>query len=102
MSTLTLIAFLPLVGAAIVTALPKERIKAIRWIVTGVAIVVFILTLIFNGSNQVGRYSAVFSTRSYFLILDTTTGEWKEYSFVPEETKVLKDGVFTRDSLKAK
>ncbi len=45
MGPLTIITFLPLVGAAVIALLPKESIKAVRWTALGTTAIVLLITL---------------------------------------------------------
>lgn len=64
---LTLILFTPTVGAAILLAIPRERVRAIRWFSLAVSLIPFLLSLLLWFSYQPGQsgYQFVVQTLWY-------------------------------------
>jgi NADH-quinone oxidoreductase subunit M len=58
---LTLILFIPVLAAAIVLCLPKDNLKAIRWIAFGLSLLPFILTILLWAQFQAGQDGYQFS-----------------------------------------
>ena len=70
---LTLILFFPVLAAVVVLCLPKEALKAIRWIAFGLSLMPFLLTIVLWAQFQTGQAGFQFQEQaSWYAAIHST------------------------------